>query len=134
MTSANITPIYETIADIAYAAGAHGYYSGDSRADMQTFIWWAQQFEKENEGVVFGEDGADDYMDCIDAFIDRKLNEDEPTDEELALQLGSAMRKLDKLRAIAAKVDEHSETVERYDRAIAGLSEAKDIAYKMAGI
>lgn len=25
----------EAIADIAYCAGVHGYYTGDSRADMQ---------------------------------------------------------------------------------------------------
>lgn len=64
--------LYETIADIAYTAGVHRYYSGDSRADMAHFVYLANEFEKQYEGVVW--DNADmDYMEAIESFIKSKL-------------------------------------------------------------
>lgn len=38
--------LLETLADIAYQAGQQGYYTGDSRADVNSFIHWAREFEK----------------------------------------------------------------------------------------
>jgi len=40
--------ILETLADIAYFAGGMKYFSGDSRADINCFICWANEFEKMN--------------------------------------------------------------------------------------
>ena len=41
--------LLETVADIAYSAGEAGYFSGDSRADVNEFIHWAKIFEKEHK-------------------------------------------------------------------------------------
>lgn len=67
--------IQETIADIAYAAGIYGYYSGDSRADMQTFIHLAEQFEKKYKDVDWEDLPKDhlDYMEAVDAFAKEEL-------------------------------------------------------------
>lgn len=64
--------IYETVADIAYMAGQRGYYSGDSRADMQQFIAWAEEFEGLHAGVDWNESELD-YMWEIEAFAAAKL-------------------------------------------------------------
>lgn len=71
--------IYETIADIAYTAGVHRYYSGDSRADMQTFINLAENFEllydgiDWNDGVYLNEHNIPDYMEAIESFVKHNL-------------------------------------------------------------
>jgi hypothetical protein len=36
--------LLETVAGIAFIAGSCNYYSGDSRADIFAFIWWAEEF------------------------------------------------------------------------------------------
>lgn len=67
--------IQETIADIAYYAGQYGYYSGDSRADMQTFIDLAYEFEKKYRKVDWNDLPAKhpDYMEAVEAFVFKKL-------------------------------------------------------------
>lgn len=78
--------MHETIADIAYAAGARGWYSGDSRADMASIIAWAEEFER---GRQEDDDGNEfyahpevhyslarpEYMTAVDEFADAKLEE-----------------------------------------------------------
>ena len=64
--------ILETVADIAYIAGTHRYYSSDSRADIRQFIWWAEQFEKLHNDTDWG---ADDYIIKIEDYTHRKLSE-----------------------------------------------------------
>lgn len=63
----------EAIADIAYIAGYHRYYPGDSRKATAEFIYWAQEFEEKNKGVEWGIDEGADYMDAIDAFAEEKI-------------------------------------------------------------
>lgn len=68
----------ETIADIAYMAGTHHYYSGDSRADMQTFIHLADKFEEEHKGVDWNseakeDDDAPDYITSVEEFFNENL-------------------------------------------------------------
>lgn len=70
--------LYETIADIAYTAGIHRYYSGDSRADMERFCYLANEFEHLYMNVDWHATDAPDYMECIDAFIKDKLKLIEP--------------------------------------------------------
>ena len=62
--------VSETVADIAYIAGTKGYYSGDSRADMRTFIWWAEQFETLHNDNDWGKD---DYIITIEDYTHQKL-------------------------------------------------------------
>lgn len=62
--------LFETIADIAYYAGFTKYYSGNSREDVNCFIYWAKEFElihKETDWNVI------DYLLCIDAFVNKKI-------------------------------------------------------------
>jgi hypothetical protein len=67
--------LLETVADIAWIAGAKGYYSGNSRDDIQEFISWAQEFEthkttdKDGNEKYFGTD----YMDAVDDFTTKKI-------------------------------------------------------------
>lgn len=67
----------EALADIAYMAGQKKYYSGNSRADIADFISWAEQFEKINKNVIWGEDGNPDYMEAIEEFTNMKIKENE---------------------------------------------------------
>lgn len=67
-----ISPIGETIADIAYLAGQYGYYSGDSRADMQHFVYLAKQFEHLHKNTDW-EGGDLDYMTEIESFAKEQL-------------------------------------------------------------
>lgn len=68
----------EALADIAYFAGEAGYYSGNSREDMQKFISLAWEFEKLhehtdwNEQVVIGK-YQPDYLDAVNTFAVEKL-------------------------------------------------------------
>lgn len=38
--------LLETIADISYIADESKYFAGDSKCDINTFIYWANEFEK----------------------------------------------------------------------------------------
>jgi hypothetical protein len=69
------TKASETLADIAYAAGKAGYYSGDSREDIQQFIWWAIEFEKKYSKVKW-DNGKLDYIEEIEKYIQGKLEEE----------------------------------------------------------
>lgn len=69
------TPDYrsrETLADIAYMAGAHRYHSGDSREDISRFIAWAEEFEARHKDVDWNTNGHD-YMTAIEQFTAEKL-------------------------------------------------------------
>jgi hypothetical protein len=60
----------ETLADIAYIAGDMKYFSGDSRADINCFIYWANEFEKKNMKTNWDEV---DYILAIEAFASAKI-------------------------------------------------------------
>lgn len=62
--------LFETIADIAYIAGVEGYYSGDSRADISDFIWWAKEFEKLHFDTNWGDKN---YMLEVEDYVKMKL-------------------------------------------------------------
>lgn len=61
----------ETIADIAYEAGARGFRpTGNSRDTISTIIAWADEFSRQNQGT----DWIDkEYLDEIYNFTDKKL-------------------------------------------------------------
>lgn len=65
-------PLYETIADIAYLAGQFGYYSGDSRADMNFFVSLAKEFEEKYKSIDW-ETSDLDYMTEVENFATLKL-------------------------------------------------------------
>lgn len=62
--------ILETVADIAYLAGQYGYYSGNSRDDMQTFISLAEKFEEKYKNVDWEDLPKEhpDYMEAVEYF------------------------------------------------------------------
>jgi len=62
--------LLETVADIAYIAGTKAYYSGDSRSDMDEFIWLAKQFEKLHGRTDWG---TNDYIIAIEDYTNEKL-------------------------------------------------------------
>jgi hypothetical protein len=64
--------LHEIIADIAYAAGIARHYSGDSRADMAAYIAWAGEFAR---GFTQEQEDAGEYMELVEAFADKKLEE-----------------------------------------------------------
>lgn len=69
----------ETIADIAYMAGTHHYYSGNSRTDMQTFIHLADKFEEQYKDVDWDaiakedDDDVPDYITSVEEFFNENL-------------------------------------------------------------
>lgn len=63
--------LLETIADIAYLAGQKHIYTGDSRADASTFIFWAEQFERKHKDTCWDEE---DYILMIEKFTSEKIN------------------------------------------------------------
>jgi hypothetical protein len=72
------TRLLETVADIAYLAGAKRYHSGDSREDVQTFIEWAREFELIRRVDARGNEtycGAG-YLRAIEVFAFEKLNKE----------------------------------------------------------
>lgn len=73
--SAETYSLAEAIADIAFTAGYHRYYSGDSREDISSFVYWAQEFEEKYKGVKWGTEGSEgqDYMEAIEAFAEDKI-------------------------------------------------------------
>lgn len=75
LSSKSKSKMYETVANIAFEAGKHTYYSGNSRADMQHFIYLAEKFHKEYDKEINAdwEDVGKDYMDEIESFITREL-------------------------------------------------------------
>ncbi len=69
----NNQKLLEAVADIAYYAGYKRYYSGNSRADIFTFIWWAKEFEKLHDHTDWDEKEKD-YMISIEEFTAQKIN------------------------------------------------------------
>ena len=62
--------LLETVADIAYIAGQQKFYSGNSRADISEFIYWAHEFEKKNLKTNWDES---DYILTIEEFTNEKM-------------------------------------------------------------
>ncbi len=62
--------LLDAVADIAYIVGTKGYYSGDSRADINEIIWWAEQFEKLHNNTDWG---TNDYIIAIEDYTNQKL-------------------------------------------------------------
>ncbi|MDI6722452.1 MAG: hypothetical protein QMD97_02745 [Candidatus Aenigmarchaeota archaeon] len=62
--------LLETVADIAYIAGFHKYYSGNSRLDISEYIQWAVEFEKVHQKTDW--DKAD-YMLLVEEFTENKM-------------------------------------------------------------
>lgn len=65
------TPDPEMLADIAHHAGHVGHYSGDSRADMQQYIAWANEFKLLHKDTDWEEHG--DYIGEIEKFCEEKM-------------------------------------------------------------
>jgi hypothetical protein len=65
--------LLEALADIAYLAGQKGFFSGDSRNDINEFITWAKEFEAVHEDTNWDEV---DYLTAIEAFTENKLRID----------------------------------------------------------
>lgn len=63
--------LYEAISDISYIAGCQNYYSGDSRADIDDFIYWAKEFERIHNETDWEEN---DYMIMIEEYTINKIN------------------------------------------------------------
>jgi len=68
----NNQKLLETVADISFIAGERKYFSGDSRADVSNFVFWANQFEKENFNTNWDEV---DYRILIEKFTENKLSD-----------------------------------------------------------
>lgn len=66
----------ETVADIAFIAGAKRYHSGDSRQDVQDIITWAAEFEQWREVDAQGNETyhGKDYLTAIEEFALNKMN------------------------------------------------------------
>ena len=62
--------LLETVADIAYIFGEKGYFTGDSRADIQEIIFLAKKFENLNHDW-----NTDDYLIEVNKFSYSKLEE-----------------------------------------------------------
>ncbi|MCK6611522.1 MAG: hypothetical protein L6Q78_10830 [Bacteroidia bacterium] len=67
-------PLLETLADISYIAGVKNYYSGSSREDISTFIWWAKEFQKIHSQTNWNESLLD-YILTIEEYTEKKINE-----------------------------------------------------------
>ena len=62
--------LLEAIADIAYIFGELGYFSGDSRADIQEIIFLAKEFENSHSDWY-----KNDYILEVSEFAYSKLEE-----------------------------------------------------------
>jgi len=67
-----IQKLLETVADISYIFGKSGYFSGDSRADIQEVIYWAKYFEIKNKNTDWSKE---DYILEIEKFSSNKITE-----------------------------------------------------------
>lgn len=61
----------EALSDIAYTAGSHKFYSGDSRQDIALFIQWAQEFVLLYQDETYWNDH--DYVETIHDFAIMKI-------------------------------------------------------------
>ena len=62
--------LLETVADIAYIFGELGYFSGDSRNDIQEIIFLAKEFEKSSPDWY-----NNDYILEVSEFAYSKIKE-----------------------------------------------------------
>lgn len=73
MKKKSIQSLLESVADISQMAAHYGYYSGDSRADIQLFIDLAKEFERIHKNREWGVTDDKDYMEEIEKFALKKL-------------------------------------------------------------
>ncbi|HEX2919765.1 MAG TPA: hypothetical protein VHO50_01235 [Bacteroidales bacterium] len=64
--------LLQSIADISYIAGNEQHYSGNSRADVDSYISWAIEFEKIHKNTDWD---CNNYMLLIEEFAYQKLCE-----------------------------------------------------------
>jgi hypothetical protein len=64
--------LLESVADISYIAGNSRYHSGNSRADVSEFIYWAEEFEKKHKDTDWDQE---DYLTEIIDYTNSKLKE-----------------------------------------------------------
>lgn len=64
--------LIETVADFSYILGRSGYFSGDSRADIQEVIYWAKDFEIRNINTDWDKE---DYISKIEKYTSDKICE-----------------------------------------------------------
>jgi hypothetical protein len=62
--------LLETVSEISYHAGQKGYFTGNSREDVMTFIWWANEFETFHKETDWD---AVDYIVTIEDYVDDKM-------------------------------------------------------------
>lgn len=72
--SGTVYSLCEAVADIAFIAGLHKYYGGDSREDVSNFILWAREFEEKWKGKKWGEEGDEDYIEEVTKFAYQKIS------------------------------------------------------------
>lgn len=74
----------ESASEIAYIAGEFQYHSGDSRADISSFLQWAEEFEAIRKVDEHGVEtyGGQDYISAIWDFARAKIGEPRPQDSE----------------------------------------------------
>lgn len=69
--------LLETVADIAFIAGEKGFYTGNSRHDIQLIISWAKEFEEKYKDAEWGVDTEEDYIDAVKKFTYLKIDKTE---------------------------------------------------------
>jgi hypothetical protein len=62
--------LMEVVADISFIAGEMEYFSGNSRADVSNFIFWAKQFQQHHAKTDWDEV---DYILEIQEFAIKKI-------------------------------------------------------------
>jgi hypothetical protein len=67
----NSRALLETLADISYIAGENRFFTGDSRQDISTFIFWAKEFQRINQNTDWY---IVDYRLAVEEFTYQKLN------------------------------------------------------------
>jgi len=68
----NNLKLLQSIADISYIAGYNRHFSGDSRADISEYIFWATEFEEIHKNTDWDDE---DYILAIEKFANQKISE-----------------------------------------------------------
>lgn len=66
--------ILETVADISYIAGEMKYFTGNSREDISSFIFWAKEFEEKHRKTDWN-NYNEDYILAITNYTESKIKE-----------------------------------------------------------
>jgi hypothetical protein len=74
----------ESLADISQLAGQFGFYSGNSREDIDLFIDWAEEFEVKHKDTDWAEI---EYMDEIEKFAMEKIEKHNTEDAKKEHQI-----------------------------------------------